>query len=421
MSLSDDKLDEILNKMAKGSKKSKQIPDDENIKIEDMEFDKLDEKTRKACSELFNGTMDIYKVIGVTPDDTNDTIKRKCNEKLAKYHPDKIAPLLKKVPLEQRAKEKKRLDMQYKLVKEAYTILIDPQRRKFYDLQKKTIDSKNFVRQKQSFEEFVKLQDSEINEHSKKNAENGFGMGCLELDKKHGFNRSEYEAEKGRPLDKKDLDKKMGDLIMSRDLQDIECAPNKIFADGERWDPVRFNFEWEKMKKKEEKKSKSKDKDGTLVLWEDIAASNDVGLNGADNYVSLDSNYENLYSTDKHNSSLYASKLDSDSDNDINISDISDEDIDVSYVTGHSTNKGEIMDNFKKFKNKRDQDDEEYDARQFGDNSWKSVLDNPMNVSHQMGNIVGKDIKALTGPRKKNQINKKSGFLLFLQKVQSID
>ena len=208
MSLSDDKLDELLNKMAKGSKKTKQLPKDENISIEDVEFDKLDEKTRKACSELFSGTMDIYKVIGVSPDDSHDTIKRKCNEKLAKYHPDKIAPLLKKVSLEQRPKEKKRLDMQYKLVKEAYTILIDPQKRKFYDLQKKTIDSKNFVRQKQSFEEFIKLQDSEINEHSKKNAENGFGMGFLELDKKHGFNRAEYEAEKEKPLDKKDLDKK---------------------------------------------------------------------------------------------------------------------------------------------------------------------------------------------------------------------
>jgi curved DNA-binding protein CbpA len=350
---------------------------------------------------LFTGTVDIYKVIGVSPSDPNDVIRKKCNEKMAKYHPDKIAPLLKKVPTEQRLKEKKRLDMQYKLVKEAYTILIDPQKRKFYDLQKKTIDSKNFSRQKQSFDDFIKLQDSEINEHSKKNAENGFKMGFLELDEKHGFNREQL---KDKALEKKDFDRKMGDLLMSRELQDVECVPKKLF-EGDRFDPIMFNREWEKKKRHDEKKSKVKAGDSSLVLWDDIAASNDVGLSGSSDYVSINSNYENLYSTDAHNSSIYASRLDSGSDSDDIISS-GDDDIDVSYVTGHNQGKQDVMDRFKKLEEMRKKEEDDYDKRQISDGSWKSVFENPMNVSSQMGSVVGKEVKMLNGPRKQKNINK---------------
>ena len=163
---------------------------DKNITLDEVNFDKLDEKTAQAHKDLFSGSLDVYKIMGLSPDSSQDLVRKKCNEKIAKYHPDKIEPALRKVPPEQRSKEKKKMDMQYKLVRDAYSILINPDKRKFYDLQKKTIDSKNFAKQKASFEEFIKLQDSEISEQSRKNAENTFKLEYAGMDEKHKLKRS---------------------------------------------------------------------------------------------------------------------------------------------------------------------------------------------------------------------------------------
>ena len=144
--MSDDKINELIDKIANSSKKKKQ--NDKNINYDDVDFEDLDNKTKKVYTDLFTGMPDLYKLINALPTDSQEIIKKKCTEKMAKYHPDKIAPLLIKVPIEKREIEKKKLMSQYKLIKEAYTTLRDPEKRKYYDLQKKTIDSKNFVKQK---------------------------------------------------------------------------------------------------------------------------------------------------------------------------------------------------------------------------------------------------------------------------------
>ncbi len=103
---------------------------------------------------------------------------------------------------------------------------------------------------------------------------------------------------------------------------------------------------------------------------------------------------------------MYASKLDSGSESEEFPEYSSDEDIDVSYVTGHNQGKGDVMARFKELEARRKAEEAEYDARQISDGSWKSVLENPMNISSQMGNVIGKDMKALNGPRRKNNIKK---------------
>ncbi len=398
----DDRLDDLVSKMAKGSKKTKKSSE---INYDDVDFNDLDTKTKKAYTDLFQGMPDIYKLVDASPTDSQDVIKRKCTEKLAKYHPDKISSLLAKVPADDKVKEKKRLLIQYKLIRDAYSTLRDPEKRKFYDLQRKTIDSKNFLKQRDSFEEFVKLQDSEISEQTRKNAENAFKIGYLELDKKHNFDRKKLDD---APMSKKEASKRLEDLMMERENQDIECVQNNMF-DGRAFDQKEFNKQWERNKKKEERKGKGKHREGdnSLVQWEGISAANDVGLGGSSDYVSINTDYGDLYSTDKHNSSGFASKMDSDISTDSEYESPSDDDIDVSYVDGHNKDKTDIMKRFEELQGRRKVENDDYDKREFNDKSWGSVMNNPFNVSAQFGNLMGTDVsKTLEGPRRKKQIGK---------------
>jgi curved DNA-binding protein CbpA len=408
--LSDDSLDAIVNKIANGSKKKEKLNEDkqkytksdsDDIEYDDVDFSELDQNTKKIYTDLFSGMPDIYKIVGVSPDDDQNTIKKKCNEKLAKYHPDKIGPLLNKCAPEVRPKEKKRLSMQYKLIREAYSILRDPHKKKFYDLQKKTVDSKNFAKQKSSFEEFIKLQESEITEHSKDSAQNDFKMKVLEMDKRTGFDRKKLDDV---PLSKADIDKRMQDLMIERENQDIEYVPKNLF-EGRDFNPSTFHKEWEKQKRKDEKRLKNSNNDRSIVTWEGVSAANDIGIDGSTDYISATGDYGDLY-IDNKKGSLFAQKLDSGSDSEGEYSESSD-DIDVSYVTGHNSNKGSVMDKFKEYEQSRKLEDDSYENRGFNDETtWKSVMDNPMNISSQMNTMIGKDIKQLDGFKKKKHIDK---------------
>jgi curved DNA-binding protein CbpA len=401
----DDKTEELVASITKGSKKLRDETHrdtKESIKYDDVDFGSLDNNTKKTYTDLFTGMIDIYKLVGATKDDSDEVIKKKCINKITYYHPDKQKRLLEKVPLEMRESEKKKLDAQYKLVKDAYNILKNPEKRKYYDLQKKTTDSKNFIKQKESFDNFIKLQESEINDNTKQLAKNNYNMGTLDFDKKHGFKRSELDD---KPLDSAESAKRLQDLEWERTQQEIESVPKNLFK-GKQPTLTEFNTVWEKMNNN--KKTKNISNDGSLVKWDGISASNDMGLSGGSNYISINSNYEDLYDTNNFNSSEFASRLDSDDELTYNSdNDNDDNNIDASYVTEHNKNKKDVMSKFTELENRRKDEDNLYEERRFGDNKvWGSVLDNPMNISYQLGNIVGKDMKALTGPKKKTQITK---------------
>lgn len=393
--------EELVNKMMKGSKfrshKEESTTANNNVNIDDVDFSKLDSNTKKTYTDLFSGMIDIYGIIGVSKDDSDEVIRSKCNKKIAIYHPDKHAILLAKVPESQREKEKKKLDTIYKLVKDASNILRNPEKRKYYDLQKKTIESKNFVKQKNDFEEFKKLQDSEISEQSKKNASNNFKIGFLDLDKKHNFDRRKLDDD---PLDSAEIKRRLDELTQEREQQELNYAPKNIF-EGKNFTNADFNKAWEKMTKKKDKinKNKNTNYDGSLVSWDGILAANDTGLAGSNEFVSINSNYEDLYDTNNYNSSNFASKLNDDDEIiDFSSDDSLGEHIDVSYVTGHNSlsSKEETMARFNDIEKKRKQEDEDYENRKFGDNKvWGSVLENPLNISAQMGKMVGQDLKSL--------------------------
>lgn len=403
----DSKLDELINKIASGTEKKKSNNAEKNINFDEVDFEKLDTQTKKVYSDLFTGMPDLYKLVGADMKDSDAVVKKKCTEKLAKYHPDKLAPLLVKIKdSKEREDEKKKYLLQYKLIKEAYQTLSNSDKRKFYDMQKKAVDGKNFLKQKNSFEEFKKLQESEINETNKKNSQNLFEMKMLELDAKRGFDRKQYDEKK--PIEKEEALKKMKDLLDEREMTEIEYAPKNRFET--EFKLVDFNKLFEKNKKHEErsKKPSKSSKDSSLVTWEGVSAMNDVGLNGSSNYVSINADYEDVYTDTNFEESTFANKLNSDDDNDSNfsLSDVSDDGIDVEYVTNFDKNKEKTMTEYERMEKERMNDDEMYKDRQYADTKWKTVLDNPFNVSAQMGVFVGDNMKTLEGPKKKTKIGK---------------
>lgn len=404
---SDEQLDDIVSRIQTGQNKTQN-----NVNLEDIDYPELkksDPNTAQAYKDFYTGTINFYKIVGAQPTDSDDIVRRKCKEKLSENHPDKMKKKLKALPVEKQESERKRIEQQYKLVYEAYNIFRDSEKRKAYDLQMKTIKSKNFFTQKNSFDEFRKLQNSEINENGKQSASAKFELAGLELDKEHGFKRNmldEYVTEE-------DAKRKFDDLQIERDQQDIEYEPVNKFNGKLHVSLTEFNKEWERQQKRKSKKSNKDEStipsDRSIIKWDGIGASNDYGTSGTTNYTSIESNYDGLYSTEKFNSSEYASVIHSDSEDDYNSYESdSDNNIDVSYVNGHiKKNRNDLEKSLKDFEQKRNMDLEANDGRSIHDSTWRGVMENPFNVSSQMDTMIGNEIKALSYKTKpRTHVNK---------------
>lgn len=400
-------LDIMQGKNQKPQKHESQEPqkDPNAIYYDDVEFDKLEENERKALKDLFTGMPDIYKITGTSPEDSQAVINKKCAEKLKMYHPDRHSELVKKLPEDKRARELKKLDIQFKMLRDADSILRDPAKRKYYDLQKKTILSKNFLAQKQSFEDFVNLQKSKMSEQSKALAENEHKMASLSLDQKHGFDRKKFEE---AALTKEETDRRYSDLMDGREQDKVEFIPKNKFEDRP-WSHEDFNKMFVRNKTKEEKKKPKQAGDKSIIAWEDIGAANDFGMDGATDYVSIDHNYEDLYTnTNFNDSSLYASKIDSDSGSSMSDSDSGSDDVDMDEHDGYKFNKEDVNSRYEQMMNRRTLEEQSYKDREMHDKeSWKSVLENPFSISASMGNVLGgQDFSRLDKARPKKTINK---------------
>lgn len=410
----DEKIQDILNRMSTKPKSVKisqnhlehNKKDPNAIHYDDLEFDKLEENDRKALKDLFMGLPDIYKITGTSPEDSQTTINKKCAEKLKMYHPDRHSELVKKYPEEQRTKELKKLDIQFKLLRDADSILRNPSKRKYYDLQKKTVNSKNYVAQKESFEDFIKLQKSKMSEQSEKIAKTDHKLAFLALDQKHGFDRKKFEES---ALTVEETNRRFNDLELGRQQDEIEFVPKNRFEEIP-YTPDDFNKMFVRNKLKEDKKRGKHGSDSSIIAWEGISAANDTGMEGATDFVSIDHNYEDLY-TDKNfnGASLYASRLDSDiesvgSESSFDMGD----DEEWAEHDGYKLNKDDINNKFEQMMSRRTLENKEYDNREMHDKeSWKSVLDNPFTISSSMGTVLGgTDFSQLDGPKRKKVIGK---------------
>jgi hypothetical protein len=393
--LSDDlELDDIIANLQKNVKK-KVVKSSKPEKKAEPKEDNNDKKYKNDI--LGDGIPDYYKIIGVKESDPQELINRKCNQKLAEYHHDKLKAKLNKYPPEERKRQQKRYEAQYELIRTARDNLMDSQKRKYYDLQRKNIESSSFANKKDSFEKFISLQDSEITEENKEIAELEFKKQSDKMNKKHGFEGDLRMGQKDYHMTKDEMNKRYEDMLLTNTQIDADCMPKNMFANGS-FNSKEFNRQWEIMQKKKEKKGKKEASgDKSIVQWDGIAAFNDHGACGG-NYQSLDGGndaYEGLYKTTEEKDFIFSSKLNSSDESSLSSveSDVVEEiEQNMSKYTDYDKDRKQTMKTYEERMREREVDDAVFDKRSIGSSSWKPVTDNPFNVSHQMGEVIGDDI-----------------------------
>jgi curved DNA-binding protein CbpA len=354
--------DELFEKMC--SKKSKNIIiDDEPITNNDNDLNNIKKMG-----------YDYYKILGISPETNMSDIKRKYRHKIAEYHPDKLKFL---------SESKKKLKQeQFQLIRMAGEVLTNPEKKKIYDLQTKTLKSKDFQNQKSTFDDFLKLQDSQMTEDNKRKAELEFKKHTEKVNLMRGFDQKDVDIK----YDKRTSDKLFQDLQAQRDMESFEIAQKNLF-EGRSFNPNEFNKMFEKNKKKEEKKQKIKQTMGEMVKYdESFTAFNDTGVG---NFISVNDDYGELFGKEDFRSSTSFSRNKTGmSDDELSISSISDIEYDDDYYN-HSKKKIST-DDIRKFEKMRNQDTMKFDKMSL--NEFKSVMDDQFGISKDFGTIIGQDI-----------------------------
>lgn len=366
---------ELFKQMKQKKNNTDNVSQDSNSNSREFKDDTNIKKIEK------NG-FDYYKILGVDKDTSINDIKKKYRKLLAKYHPDKY----KEYP----DKERKTKEKQFQLVQFAGKILTDESAKKVYDLEQKTIKSKDFATQKNSFEEFIKLQEAGVTEETKKRAQLDFESETNKLNKLRGFDPDKMKDK----LDKKDLDRNIGDLRAQRDTDMIELSQKNIF-EGRQFNPLEFNKLFEKDKKKQEKKQKKKQESGELSkLGDDFTAFNDNGLG---NFISVNDNYGDLFGSDNfRENSLYGKMKE-----DFSVSDISsDEDEYKNDYDNHNTNRDTKSTDDMYAKMMRDRNLFDNDLKDTKTAGYKDVMEDQFGISRQFGRMLGNDITQKVKPQK---------------------
>lgn len=366
---------ELFKQMKQKKNNTDNVSQDSNSNSREFK----DDTNRKKIEK--NG-FDYYKILGVDKDTSINDIKKKYRKLLAKYHPDKY----KEYP----DKERKTKEKQFQLVQFAGKILTDESAKKVYDLEQKTIKSKDFATQKNSFEEFIKLQEAGVTEETKKRAQIDFESETNKLNKLRGFDPDKMKDK----LDKKDLDRNIGDLRAQRDTDMIELSQKNIF-EGRQFNPLEFNKLFEKDKKKQEKKQKKKQESGELSkLGDDFTAFNDNGLG---NFISVNDNYGDLFGSDNfRENSLYGKMKE-----DFSVSDISsDEDEYKNDYDNHNTNRDTKSTDDMYAKMMRDRSLFDNDLKDTKTAGYKDVMEDQFGISKQFGRMLGNDITQKVKPQK---------------------
>lgn len=223
-------------------------------------FTEYDDSENKILEDQEIKNMTFYKVLGVTHNANLDEIKKQFRKLAIKYHPD----------------HKETGDASiFALVARAYECLSDSEKRSEYNkmlsIQKKT-KKMNFNDQKKAFDDFLKAQNQSNNEKDtnkkKKYMEAQYKLEYEKMDKRRGFDRSKMED---IPMKKEDSIKRIRDLEMAREQDDIEFIQPKIFDEDTVFDPIKFQTLFElKYKDKDESK---------LAKYKCPAPFNEIGDN----------------------------------------------------------------------------------------------------------------------------------------------
>jgi len=351
--------DELFNKMkTKTSTKSPKSDDDEEVK------------------KLKRTGLDYYKILNIDKTASIDEVKKKYRHLLAKYHPDK----LKKLSEDQR---KNKLD-QYQLIRMAGEILTHPEKKKLYDMEQKTVRSSGFVNHKDSFEEFLKLQDTENTLQNREKSLLDFKQQTDKMNKLRNFDPSSISK-----IDKKELNKNVQDLLAQRDVESIELSQQNIF-EGRSFNPTEFNKMFEKNKKKEENKLKKKQQAGEVVKYDEkFTAFNDNGIN---NYISVNDDYGELFGTDQfRDNGLFSKNTTNTNDDELS----SESDISIEYDDDYNNHKNNKLNknDFDKLIYKRSEEDNLYKKENINRTEFfKDVMHDQFGISKDFGVMIGDDM-----------------------------
>jgi curved DNA-binding protein CbpA len=174
-------------------------------------------------------TVDLYDVLNVEPDSSQEEINKAFHKMVKKFHPDKKGA---------------NQDL-YELIVNAHQILKNKKTRTEYDdlyqLSKKA--DKEHVSFQGEFEQYKKLQDESHNPNSLREAKMRFEDEFKQLDSKHGFKRSKLDDD---PLSKKDTNQMLEDLMLARDQDEIDFKPDSLFVKG-KFNNDKFNEAFELM------------------------------------------------------------------------------------------------------------------------------------------------------------------------------
>jgi len=217
--------------------------------------------------ELKAKNMTFYEVLGVKPDALAGDIKKKFRQLAITYHPDHNETGDASI---------------FALVARAYECLSNEQKRSEYNkmllIEKKT-RKLDFISQRKAFEEFIKAQDNEVSSKSIDHAKSKFKIDFDDMDRKRGVDRSEIDI----VLAPEDAFKRMKDMQMAREQDEIEFAQPKIF-DKSNFDRNKFNSLFELKYRNES--------DDQIIKHGIPSAFNDVG---ASSFISCEGPYDDIF------------------------------------------------------------------------------------------------------------------------------
>jgi len=176
-------------------------------------------------------TVNLYDVLDVQQDCEIKEIKNAYRTLVKKFHPDKPGGDAE----------------MFELVTHAYNILANPKNRKDYDevyALSKQVDSNHFDLKNKAAVYYDALE-KESKKKTKDESKIDFEKAFEELDRKHGLVRDPEAIDK---LSEKDTKRKLRDIQLAREQEDIENIHDKIFDDGV-FDLAKFNAAFDALHK----------------------------------------------------------------------------------------------------------------------------------------------------------------------------
>lgn len=234
-------------------------------------------QTRSSRSEESRAkNMTYYDVLGVPQNASLYEIKKQFRKLAVRYHPD----------------QKDTGDASiFALVARAYECLSDDNKRAEYD-RKLSIERKarksDYINQKKAFEEFIKAQENDITNKGIEHAKSKFRIDWEDMDRRKGIKTFGKLDDKNlgqleeKSLSASDALKRLKDMEMEREQEEIEFTQPEIFAEG-TFDKEKFNALFE-LKYKRDKDDQLIKHNGMPSAFNDILTSSFISCENEENY-----------------------------------------------------------------------------------------------------------------------------------------